>query len=84
MQYHVELSKEAQKSLAKADVSMQGKILRALDALAEDPFIGKKLHGELKDYWTLRAWPFRIVYKIREKQLFVCILAIKHRKDAYR
>lgn len=84
MQYHVELSRDAQKSLANTDLPLRGKILRVLDALAGNPFIGKKLHGELKEYWAIRAWPFRIIYKIKRKQLVVFVLMVKHRKDAYR
>jgi mRNA interferase RelE/StbE len=84
MQYRLELSKDAQKNLDKLGTVLRNKVFRVLDALADDPYVGKKLHGDLDGYWSVRAWPFRIIYKIRQKQLIILVLMIKHRKDVYR
>lgn len=84
MQYRLILSRDAQKSLNKLGVVLRNKVLRVLDALVDDPQVGKKLRGELDGYWSVRAWPFRIIYQIKQKQLIVFVLIIKHRKDAYR
>lgn len=84
MVYRLVISRDAQKSLDKLSPAARRKVIRVLDALVADPFIGKKLHGELEGYWAVRAWPFRVIYRIRDRQLEVLVLTIKHRKDVYR
>jgi len=36
-------------------------VQKAFAALAVDPYIGKKLHGEYEGQYTLRVWPYRII-----------------------
>lgn len=52
--------------------------------LAENPYVGKALHGDLAGFRSIKAWPFRIVYEIVEKRLVVKVLRIRHRKEAYK
>lgn len=59
-------------------------MIAVLDALATNPFIGKKLQGRLRGYYSLRAWPYRIVYEIRQKELIVLVVRLGHRRDVYR
>jgi len=42
---------------------------------------GKPLRKELKGYRTLRIDPYRIIYKVKEKEILVFILNIGLRKD---
>jgi mRNA interferase RelE/StbE len=84
MAYRVLITKEAEKDLAKLTQHKQTLVLRALEGLAESPFLGKALKGELSGVYTLRVWPFRILYRIEKRQLVVLVLSIPHRKDAYR
>ena len=56
----------------------------ALDALEEDPFIGKKLSGEFQGIRSFRVWPYRILYEIKKKELFVFVIRIAHRQGAYK
>jgi mRNA interferase RelE/StbE len=42
---------------------------------------GLPLRGTLKKYWKLRIGDYRVVYEIRDKQVFVLVIA--NRKDVY-
>jgi mRNA interferase RelE/StbE len=84
MPYRLDFSRDAQKSLDRLSAASRDKIFRILDALVTDPHVGKKLRGDLEGYSSVRAWPFRVIYKIKQKQLIILVLMIKHRKDVYR
>ena len=70
------------KELKKLPHSKSKKLLRKIELLSEYPFSGKKLEGKYQGLWSLRVWPFRVVYEIRDKTLV--ILSITHRQSAYK
>lgn len=84
MMYQVILVREAEKKISKIPKSHLAMILKTLHGLKENPLAGKPLQGEFKGYYSLRAWPFRIIYRIEKKQLVVFVISIVHRKDVYR
>jgi mRNA-degrading endonuclease RelE of RelBE toxin-antitoxin system len=43
----------------------------AFDRLAQDPYQGKPLKGELKGYWSFRVGVYRILYLIRQTEIIV-------------
>ncbi|OGG03853.1 hypothetical protein A2W14_04910 [Candidatus Gottesmanbacteria bacterium RBG_16_37_8] len=73
---------QAVKQLKKLPQSEKKKIIRKLELLATDPFAGKILKGELEGLFSMRAWPYRIVYEIRKKS--VIIYSIAQRQGVYR
>ena len=84
MLYRHEIPKPIQKSIAKLDQKSQFRILRALDSLTRDPFCGKKLTGNLEGAWSIRAWPYRIIYIIDKSELIVVVLEVGHRQSVYK
>jgi addiction module RelE/StbE family toxin len=84
MVYHIFLTHEAKKDLARIPKVREGLVLAALAALERDPHLGKPLTGPLKGLRSQRVWPYRIVYRIEQKRLVVFVVSIPHRKDAYR
>lgn len=81
--YNVVIERKAQKQLKKIPQKFQDKIIPALRYLAHDPFAGKKLHGDRKNEYALRVWPYRIIYTIDKKIVTVFVLAIGHRQGVY-
>lgn len=69
------------RSLPKLDVR---KILRRIDALAEDPRPSgsKKLTGQ--EFYRIRQGAYRIIYEIRDDQLIVHVIKVAHRSSSYR
>jgi len=53
------------------------------NTIAKDPFSGKKLKGKYAGLLSYRFSDYRIIYEIRQHQLPVVILRIRHRKNVY-
>jgi len=82
MPYLVAIPKRVKKQLKRIDNEYRLKISVALMDLAFNPFLGKKLEGKYKNKWSLRVWPYRIIYKIEKRKLIILILEIAHRQGA--
>lgn len=80
----VVLSKDSLKQYQRIPKSEQAKIRKKLHALEQDPYSGKKLTGELKGIFSLRVWPYRILYEINEVEKRIEIHKIAHRQGAYK
>ncbi|MEK7218735.1 MAG: type II toxin-antitoxin system RelE/ParE family toxin, partial [Patescibacteria group bacterium] len=72
--------KEAQQ-LTKKD---RKRIAEAIRSLRSNPFQGKKLQGEHEGEWSIRVWPYRIIYTIEKAIVTVIVLRIGHRREVYR
>ncbi len=81
--YEILISKKAARNFNRLDWKYKEKILKVFFVLKTDPYFGKPLCGELKGLYSVRAWPYRIVYQIHKKQLIIHILNAGHRKDVY-
>lgn len=75
------LTPQAQKDLQKIPQKNRLKIKRRTQLLIKSPFAGKKLKGKLKGYWSLKVWPYRIIYEIYKNKVWVD--HIVHRQKAY-
>ncbi len=65
------------------DKKLEKRILGVKSKLETNPHEGKKLTGKLEGHYSLRIWPYRIVYFINQ-QKDVIITDIGHRRDIYR
>lgn len=83
MKYQIKFKPKAEKELEKIPKKDKDRILASIVGLAQDPFIGKKLKGEYEGYYSIRVWPYRIIYGIFAKDLLVVIIRIGHRQGVY-
>jgi mRNA-degrading endonuclease RelE of RelBE toxin-antitoxin system len=67
------LSRQAEKS----------QVRESLIGLEDQPYAGKRLHGDLKENYSLRVGKLRIIYTISEKDKTIYIIAIGPRKTIY-
>lgn len=70
----------------KLDKSVSKKIIKYLEniIIQDDPRIaGKKLKGNLKDFWRYRAGNYRIICSIEDGEMLVLVVRIGHRKEVY-
>jgi len=83
--YSVELAPAAKRQVRKLDRSIQGRIIRRLEALGKDPRPPgvEKLEGNENTY-RVRVGEYRIVYEIRDKILVILVLKVGHRREIYR
>lgn len=84
MQYEVNIPKKVQKEINRIDIRYRKRINAALVVLRDDPFVGKKLEGKYADQWSLRVWPYRIIYEIKDDLLIVLIIKVGHRQGVYK
>ena len=76
------ITDKAVKDLRKIPQREQKKIQKKLGILKEDIFSGKKLERDLKNYYSLRVWPYRIIYEIISGEVWV--VKIQHRQGVYK
>lgn len=81
--YTVVITKRAEKQFSKLPENHKKRVLEKLEALSTNPFLGKKLHGKLKGKYSIKPWPYRIIYVIQKKRIKVVVLEIKHRQSVY-
>lgn len=82
--YRIEFKKSAVKEIRKLSGQDVKKIIRSIEALSNDPRpVGSsKLSGG--DCYRIRCGDYRILYKIEDGLLIVCVIKVGHRKEVYR
>jgi mRNA-degrading endonuclease RelE of RelBE toxin-antitoxin system len=80
----VTYSNTSLKQLKKLPRIKQIEILKKIEKLKNDPDAGKKLKGPLKNFRSLKAWPYRIIYQYSEDDKMIFINIIQHRQSGYK
>ncbi len=75
---------QAQKQLLKLPKAQQRKISKKFISIQDNPLRGKLLAGDLYGRYSIRVWPYRIIYFIQKKQKEVWITSIAHRQGVYK
>ncbi len=83
-EYRVYFKESVEKDFGAVPKKDLQKILRRIEALAEDPRPQghEKLTGQ--ERYRIRQGRYRILYSIRDKELTVWVVKVGHRKEAYR
>ena len=68
--YYVHVPKTPSKSLYKAPLPWQVRILEVLTKLETEPYLGEKMRGRYKNDRKIKIWPYRIIYRISEEIKF--------------
>lgn len=87
MAWKIELSEEAEKTLAGMDKQTQKRFSRFFERLAEreNPrSLGKALSGPLGIFWSYRVGDYRAICSIHDNVLEVEVIRIGHRREVYR
>jgi mRNA interferase RelE/StbE len=75
----------ARRDLERMPEKFASAVVELLPALAASPKrLGKPLRFELEGRWVARRGPYRIIYRLDEKEHRVEVLAVAHRADVYR
>ncbi|KKR05351.1 MAG: addiction module toxin RelE/StbE, RelE protein [Candidatus Peregrinibacteria bacterium GW2011_GWC2_39_14] len=83
MKYEVSFSPNAEKDLKKLPDKFRLRVLLVLARISANPFMGKKLDGKLSGHYSLRAWPYRVIYQIFKSKLLIVVVKIGHRQGVY-
>ena len=82
--YQVELSKDTVKFLKKLDKKTLYRMQGVIELLSQNPRPPKSKKLINKNYWRVRVGDYRIVYKIRDKNLIIIVIKIASRSDVYK
>ena len=82
--YSIELSTAAVKDYNKIPDIFIDKINAAIDSLENNPRPSgyKKLKN--REAYRIRVGDYRIIYEIKDKELIILIVRLRHRKEVYR
>ncbi len=82
--YSIKYTKETKRKIEKLDPSIRVVIQKAIESLSSNPYKGKPLSYELAGLYSLRTADYRIIYRIKEKQLIIIVISAGHRRDIYK
>ncbi|MBI1971644.1 MAG: type II toxin-antitoxin system RelE/ParE family toxin [Candidatus Wildermuthbacteria bacterium] len=84
MEYTLVVHPKAGKNLERLQGRDKLRVETVLSLVRSNPFQGKKLKGKYRGYYSVRSWPYRIVYKILEVRQLIIVAEITHRGHSYR
>jgi len=83
LDYKAALTKNFLKEFKSLPEDIKDRILRAIDEIIVNPFLGIKLRGELEGRWRWRVGKYRIIYMIDQTRQLVAFLDVGLRKTIY-
>jgi mRNA-degrading endonuclease RelE of RelBE toxin-antitoxin system len=83
LKYTVLLSRQAEKFYKNLEEKLKAQVRECLIGLEDQAYAGKRLHGDLKENYSLRVGKLRIIYTISEKDQVVYVIAMGLRKTIY-
>lgn len=81
--YSIFFTREAKGNIEKLDPSIRKVVRKALESIAANPAKGKPLAYDLAGLYSLRTSDYRIIYRLRKKELLIIVIAVGHRRDIY-
>ena len=84
MIYRIEILRTAHKQLAKIETAFRQRLIEAIRRLSDNPRPPdcRKLTG--RPAWRIRVGDYRVIYEIQDDRLVVLVVALAHRREAYR
>ena len=82
-QYQIVITPRAARHLGRLDRRMMERVARRIDALTQQPHLGKSLKGRLKDKRSLRVGDFRVIYRLDTAGHQVIVENVGHRREIY-
>jgi mRNA interferase RelE/StbE len=85
-EYEILFARSARRELEALDASLATHIYYKIEFLSKEPRPrgSKKLRGTARALWRMRVGDYRIIYEVSDQRRIIDIVAIRHRRDAYR
>jgi mRNA interferase RelE/StbE len=80
----VVFSRAARSHLEDLDIRIAEAVLDAVTELEGEPEAGKRLRGRFDGLWSFRIGSYRLIYELRGPGKTVRVVAVLHRRIAYR
>jgi mRNA interferase RelE/StbE len=84
-EYAISFARSARKELEDLSIALGRRIFSRIEQLGKDPRPPgcRKIQGA-SNLWRIRIGEYRVVYGIYDESQRVDIVAVRHRRDAYR
>jgi mRNA interferase RelE/StbE len=82
--YVIKYTKEARDRIQDLDPSQKSVVRKAIESLKSNPLRGKPLSHQLAGLRSLRTSDYRIIYRVKDRELIILVITIGHRQDVYR
>jgi mRNA interferase RelE/StbE len=84
-EYTITFARSARRELGSLEAAIVSRIFARIESLSDAPRPPGcvKLRGR-KDLWRLRVGDYRVLYAIDDSEGIVDVIAVRHRRDAYR
>ncbi|HLR57126.1 MAG TPA: type II toxin-antitoxin system RelE/ParE family toxin [Beutenbergiaceae bacterium] len=85
MSYRILFDPRAEKELGKLDRRAARRVEQAIHGLEDEPRpqSARPLVGH-EHLWRLRVGDYRVIYSIKNQELYILVVRISHRSRAYR
>ena len=84
-EFELRFTRSARKELERLTPRIARRVFSRIEALRDEPRPpGCRLLTGTSHLWRIRVGDHRVLYEIQDSTRMVDILAIRHRKDAYR
>ena len=84
MSFSIRIKESAARELRRIARPDRTRLAAAIDRLAETPYLGAALKGDLRGLRRLRAGDWRVLYEVREDELVVLVVRVAQWREAYR
>ncbi len=74
MKYRLLIPPHVEQTILHLAPNLKKKIRNALDAIREEPHLGKPLRDELRGLWSYRVSRYRIIYRIHHGRIEIQII----------
>jgi mRNA-degrading endonuclease RelE of RelBE toxin-antitoxin system len=81
--FTLDIKPKARKNLDNIPLDYRLRIIETMDEIVLNPFLGKKLSGKRDGQYSMRVWPYRIIYIIKKRELIIFVIDIDHRQGVY-
>lgn len=71
------------KQFKKLPEDVKRRVKQRIQELAENPYLGLRLRGQLEGYWKDRVGGYRIIYKVEESTQRIVFYDVGLRKKVY-
>ena len=82
MSFSIRIKERAARELRRIARPDRTRLAAAIDRLAETPYLGAALKGDLRGLRRLRAGDWRVLYEVREDELVVLVVRVAQRREA--
>ena len=84
MNFSIQIKRSAARELQRVAKRDRTRLVEAIDRLAETPHLGTALKGDFRGLRRLRVGDYRVMYEVRDDELIVLVVRVRHRRDTYR